>query len=70
LATLGSAIELKLSQSSDLIGIQPSKLLKSNQLVKAKSPVNFEKTLTRIGHTSIAVDNGTDYGYFYIIYTS
>jgi len=71
LAKLGTAIELKLSQSSDPIpGIQPSKSLKLKQPVKAKSPVNFEKTSTRIGHSSIAIDNGTDYGYCYIIYTS
>ena len=71
LVKLGSAIEHKLSQSSDPIpGIQLSKSLKLKQLVKAKSPVNFEKALIRIGHSSIAIDNGTDYGYCYIIYTS
>jgi hypothetical protein len=51
---LGSAIELKLSQNSKTIpSIQPPKSLKSKQLVKAES---------RAG-------NGTDYRFFYIIYT-
>ena len=54
-ATLGSAIELKLSQNSKTIpSIQPLKSLKSTQPVKAESPA----------------DNGTDYRFFYIIYMS
>ena len=67
---MDSVIKLKLSQSSNLVpSIQSSKSLKSKQPVKAKSPVNFEKALTCISHSSITVDNGTDYGYLiYNIY--
>ena len=53
-ATLGNAIELKLSQSSNSIPIiQPPKSLKSKQPVKVESPVNFKKALTRISRAGI-----------------